>query len=132
LDESSGVISGITQSEEESIFAITATDANSCPGSRGYFLRVCPEMIFSPPSLPVGVAGIPYSQTISVSGIVAPFSFSITAGSLPDGLVLEEATGVISGTPTSGERFNFTITVVDKLNCTKSHDYTISVLSTHS
>ena len=133
LDESSGVISGIPEDAgETTVFAITATDTNSCPGSRGYFLRVCPEMIFSPTSLAVGVVGVTYNQTISVSGITAPYSFSITAGSLPDGLVLNSATGVVSGIPTSGGKFNFTISVVDKMSCTKSHDYTINVLSTHS
>lgn len=62
---------------------------------------------------PGGSVGNPYSQTFTVSGGTAPFTWSVTAGALPPGLNLNTATGVVSGTPTQVGTFNFTITVTD-------------------
>lgn len=66
----------------------------------------------SPNTLPNGTVATAYSQTITASGGVAPYGFSITAGSLPAGLSLSSG-GVLSGTPTAGGSFNFTVTALD-------------------
>ena len=66
----------------------------------------------SPGSLPNGTVAAAYSQTISASGGVAPYSFAITAGAVPAGLTLSPA-GTLSGTPTAGGTFNFTVTATD-------------------
>ena len=50
--------------------------------------------------LPEGFFGIPYGPvTLTEKDGRAPFTWSIAAGSLPSGLTLNPATGVISGTP---------------------------------
>jgi uncharacterized repeat protein (TIGR03803 family) len=64
-------------------------------------------------SLPTAYVGIPYSASIGVSGGVQPYKFSITAGSLPDGLTLNTSTGLISGAPTQAAASNFTVQVQD-------------------
>jgi putative Ig domain-containing protein len=65
-------------------------------------------------SLPDGVQNTPYSATVSASGGVGPYSWSITAGSLPAGLTLEASTGTISGTPkAAGGTSTFTVQVID-------------------
>ena len=66
----------------------------------------------SPTSVPSGTVAAAYSQTITASGGVAPYSFAVTAGALPAGLTLSSG-GVLSGTPTAGGTFNFTITATD-------------------
>ncbi|MGM9426711.1 beta strand repeat-containing protein [Hydrogenophaga sp. MI9] len=66
----------------------------------------------SPASLPGGTVAAAYSQTVTASGGVGPYSFSVTAGSLPAGLTLSSG-GVLSGTPTAGGTFNFTVTATD-------------------
>lgn len=52
-----------------------------------------------------GKVGIPYELDVSVyfSGTETPFTYSLQAGTLPDGLSLNTGTGVISGTPTTEE-----------------------------
>ena len=40
-------------------------------------------------------AGTAYSQTVTATGGVAPYSFAVTAGTLPAGLVLGTASGII-------------------------------------
>jgi hypothetical protein len=130
LDGSTGTLSG-TPTEENFVFLVfTAIDANACAGSRNYTLAICPLLVVSPSTLPHGDIGISYFQTISVSGGMAPYTFSVTAGSLPAGLTLDPATGVISGTPTQIETANFTITAVDAQTCAKSQDYTIDITDT--
>jgi hypothetical protein len=72
----------------------------------------CAGVIFNTaPTLPDGQATVPYSQTLSATG-VPPYSFAVTAGSLPGGLSLSSG-GALSGTPTVAGDFSFTITVTD-------------------
>jgi hypothetical protein len=55
--------------------------------------------ISSATPLPDGLAGIPYSQVLTASGGVTPYSWSIQNGALPAALKLNAATGAITGTP---------------------------------
>src|SRR5262249_29776253 len=48
---------------------------------------------------PDGRAGQPYTYTFTASGAPAP-SFALTSGTLPPGLLLDGASGVLAGTPT--------------------------------
>jgi len=52
-----------------------------------------------PSSLPDGVAGISYNQTLDATGGRAPYHWSVVAGSLPSGLQLGSQSGNITGVP---------------------------------
>ncbi|MFI7166554.1 YncE family protein [Rhodococcus erythropolis] len=58
-----------------------------------------------------GVVGQPYRHAFTVTGRPAPTA-AVTAGALPDGLTLS-AEGVLSGTPTTSGRFEFTVTATN-------------------
>ena len=78
---------------------------------------------------PNGTVGSPYTHTFLAGSGTAPYSFSITAGSLPPGLTLA-ATGVVTGTPTAPPgTFAFTVTVTDSLTTTASVNCSITILS---
>ena len=77
----------------------------------GFFFYMTESLAISPPeittsSLPNGEVGIFYSAVLSATGVPAP-SFTITQGSLPQGLTLNGA--AISGTPETAGTSTFTI-----------------------
>ncbi len=59
------------------------------------------------------VVGVPYSDTVRVSGGTGSYTFAIASNgqALPNGLTLGVATGVISGLPTRDSTWNFTVVV---------------------
>jgi len=59
-------------------------------------------------SLPKGVKGTYYSKTLRTFETIAPISWTIDSGSLPDGLSMNDV-GNISGTPELADTFNFTV-----------------------
>lgn len=68
----------------------------------------------------------PYSQTLLANGGAPPFRFSLSSSTLPAGLTLSAA-GVISGTPTVGGTFPFTILITDAANQTATLAYTLQI-----
>jgi hypothetical protein len=86
----------------------------------------CPTITLLPATLPNGTVGKDYNQTLTASGGTAPYTFAVTAGTLPPGLTLE-ATGQLHGTPTAAGTFNFTVTAIDANGCTGSQAYALTI-----
>ncbi|MDJ0754166.1 MAG: putative Ig domain-containing protein [Ardenticatenaceae bacterium] len=63
--------------------------------------------------LQTGIIGDSYSASLTASGGNAPYTWSITSGSLPPGLNLNLSTGIISGTPTAIGSYSFSIRATD-------------------
>jgi hypothetical protein len=60
--------------------------------------------------LPDGVSGTAYSQSLAYEGISwTPPVYSVLSGTLPTGLSLNTATGVVSGTPSATGAFTFVL-----------------------
>jgi Putative Ig domain len=81
-------------------------------------------------SLPAGNYGSPYTATVSATGGVAPFMWSIASGSLTPGLSLGSSTTrsvTISGTPTAQVDSSFTIMVTDSKGATATQPLTIAI-----
>lgn len=130
LDSATGVLSGTPTTANTYNFTVTATDSNypsTESGSQSYSLVVSGALPISPSSLPAATVGTAYSQTVTASGGVAPYTYTITAGSLPTGLSLAASTGVISGTPTTASTYSFTVTATDSIANTGARAYSIVV-----
>jgi large repetitive protein len=79
----------------------------------------------TPPQADIGAA---YSHAFPATGDTPPDVFDITVGTLPAGLTVAAATGVVSGTPTGpAGTSNFTIRVTDSTTATASVACSITV-----
>jgi hypothetical protein len=63
-------------------------------------------------SLPSGTVGTAYSAGLAASGGATPYTWTL-AGTLPDGLSLDSATGIIAGTPATADTYSFTVKATD-------------------
>ena len=77
------------------------------------------------PSLPAGQTGAPYSFTLSATGGLTPYTWSVTG--LPSSLTLNPSTGVISGTWNAAGNYTVTITVNDSSGQTASSQSSTSI-----
>jgi hypothetical protein len=130
LNSGTGVISGTPTVLGTSNFTVQVSNG-TCTQTQAYSITVnpsCPTITVSPVTLPNGIVGVSYSQTVTATGGTAPYTFAVTSGSLPAGLTLNASTGVISGTVTSATTSSFTITATDASSnaCTGSTAYSVS------
>ncbi len=126
LNTSTGLISGFPLATGTFNFTIKALTGNGCSGTQPFSLTInCPAIALS--TLPTPTPGSVYRQTVTVTPAGSGYSFAISAGTLPTGLMLNAATGVISGTPSSAGTFNFTITATGFGNCTGARAYSFTL-----
>ncbi len=89
------------------------------------------KLTISPSIIPPGQYGASYkAQTFKASGGKSPYTYSISAGSLPPGLSLSN-TGGLSGTPAAAGVYSFTITAKDagkgKDAISGTQDYSLNI-----
>ncbi|WP_439449035.1 putative Ig domain-containing protein [Stenotrophomonas sp. ATs4] len=124
---STGALSGTPTVAGTFNITVQATDGNGFTGSRVYSLVVnAPAITLAPATLAGGSGGVAYSQTLTATGGVGSYTYSLSAGALPPGIALSSA-GAISGTPTTTGTFNFTVTATDSVGFTGSQAYTFTV-----
>lgn len=68
-----------------------------------------------------------YSARLIARGGVAPYTYAIVGGALPDGLMLDAATGIISGTASAAGAFGFAVRVTDISGATSQKSFVIQV-----
>jgi hypothetical protein len=145
-NENAGSWSALAPLTLPSNYLIAEATAISCPvaefcvasgveaalgGSTGetlstFFANSAPVLSATTTSLPGATVGQPYSATLGATGGSGTDSFAVTAGSLPAGLSLAPATGVISGTPTGSGQDGF-VTSVTSPNPTQTVTSSLSI-----
>jgi large repetitive protein len=110
----------------------TGSTAVESEGSFFAYSAFAPTVTTS--SLPAATVGKPYSTTLQSSGGSGTGSWAVTLGSLPAGLTLNSATGVISGTPKANGQNGFVVTTTNagppSLSATASLSITIGAAPT--
>jgi hypothetical protein len=112
-----GVLTGTPAIATNGIYPITVTAANGVApdATQSFILYV--GLLVTTSSLPVAYVG-PYSATLHAIGGNPPYKWA-RFGTLPPGLHLNKATGVISGTPKAAGTYTFTVRVTDTKTKTK-------------
>ncbi|MGX5846181.1 putative Ig domain-containing protein [Mesorhizobium sp. PL10] len=139
---SSGLISGTPSAQGTVTFKVKSQDSTTISTGGVWFvtqditvvINAAPTIVVDPTTVPGGTVGVAYSgATMTGSGGTGPYTFTISAGSLPAGLTLNGTTGALSGTPTAGGLFNFTVQATDSstspgpFSGTRAYTLTIAV-----
>ncbi len=129
---SNGLLSGTPTTQGPATFTVRVMDGNGAVSQATYTLNTNSSLSFmvSPATLPSGQIGRAYSTALASSGGAGPYTYTVTSGALPLGIVLSSA-GVISGTPTVAGNFPFNIQVVDATNTAVSYSQSITISSSN-
>ncbi|MBL9114130.1 MAG: putative Ig domain-containing protein [Verrucomicrobiaceae bacterium] len=76
--------------------------------------------------LPSGAVNTAYNATFAATGGSTPYTWDVSAGALPDGITLSSS-GTLSGTPTEGGTFNFTVEVTDSSSASSTKAFVLNI-----
>lgn len=104
------------------------TYALTCGGTiSGFATLTVPAIEVTTSSLASASVGTAYSATLAEQNGLAPFTWTVTSGSLPAGLTLDPTTGAITGTPTAAGVSTFTVRVSDSESVPASASANLSI-----
>jgi hypothetical protein len=111
-------IDGFGDADNYAIYAITFNGRiylgfSSLDGAEVWRTGEMGTLSIAETSLDEGTVGDAYTETLSTNNGTSPMGWSVTSGSLPDGISLNAETGELTGTPTKAESFTFTVAVAD-------------------
>ena len=107
-----GIISGTPVTAGAYAFSVKATDSLGSFVTKSYSLTIKPSVSVPTATFTVGTIGVAYSKTLVATGGTAPYTWAITDGGLPTGLVLSSK-GVISGKPTESGTWGANVAATD-------------------
>jgi len=127
--------SAATSADNGSTFQVKIRNSAGQVTSTAATLRVTSTLAVTTTTLPGGTVGKSYLTSLQASSGTKPYTWSLSAGTLPTGLSLVSSTGVISGKPTSTGIHNLTVKVTDATSskpqtATKSLSITIAAVVT--
>ena len=126
---SAGVLSGTPTTAGSYPFTVNVIDANNGIATASITLVVTNALTLTFGTPPGGVVGTAYTDTLTAAGGTTPYTWSVSAGTLPAGITLNASTGVLAGTPTAGGTSSFTVKVTDANSKTATQATSITVLA---
>src|SRR5262245_12284450 len=136
LDTTTGAITGTPTVQGTTSHTFTLHDSSNpsqtVQQTLSLTINAAPAVLtITTTSLPAGTVGQAYNQTLQATGGTGSLTWSISAGTLPANLNLNQTTGAISGTPTAAGTSSFTVRVQDAggLADTQALSITINLLN---
>ena len=125
----SGVITGTPTAAGTTTFHVIASDSLGDQATQAYTVVINAPLTITTTTLAdwdQNLAG--YNQTVKTSGGTGTLTFGLQSGdSLPNGLSLNSASGVITGTPTTIGGATFHIVVADGVGAMATQGYTVHI-----
>ena len=129
LNASTGKITGSPSKAGTFNFTVKAKDKSGAAGTKSYTVKVTQTAVKG--DIPTSITRkATFTGTPKASGGASPYSWSVSAGKLPDGLKLNSSTGKITGSPSKAGTFNFTLKAKDKNGAAGTKAYTVKVTQT--
>lgn len=131
-----GLISGTPTTAGAFAFTVQVADASTPQQTAQASLSItvnpnpAQSLAITTGALPNATVGTAYNHPLAAAGGTTPYTWSVAAGALPNGLSLSTA-GLISGTPTAAGSFTFSVRVVDASTPQQSaqKQFTITIVS---
>jgi len=128
---STGGITGIPLVAGTSNFTARVTDSASVSATQTFSLTTGSGLtITTSVGLPAGTVGTFYSQDLTASGGLPPYSWSLISGTIPSGLSLSNV-GSITGTPTAAGILAFAAKVTDAALTSVTQSFILSIGSSN-
>ncbi|MFI2713245.1 putative Ig domain-containing protein [Micromonospora sp. NPDC018662] len=126
LNTTNGTLSGVPTIAGQYPFVVRVVDSAGQQASRLVTLEIRQAPSLQNAAPPLAEVGAIYSDQFTVVGGTAPFSWSVT-GTLPPGLTLNPATGLLSGRPTTAGAYPFTLRVTDAFGLSDTQQFRLIV-----
>ena len=133
---SAGTISGsgtftapkVTGNTSVIITAVSAADASSHAAAT---VTVVPQaqLAISTVALPGAYTAQPYNASISATGGITPYQWSLASGALPSGIQLQPSSGAVTGMTALAGSYPFTAKVTDSSGQSANLAFTLTVSS---
>ena len=111
-------------------FTARAIDGVGTIATKALTLVIAPPPLVINTASPLasGIVGTAYSQTLSATGGIAPYVWSVSAGSLPAGTTFSSA-GVLNGTLGTAGTYQFTARVTDSVSVVTTKVFAVTIAS---
>jgi len=125
-----GVLTGVPTAAGSFTFTVRVTDSLGATATKEFTLAILApgSLAVTTASLANAIVSVPYTATLTASGGAQPYTWTVSAGSLPAGFSLSAA-GVITGASATPGSFTFTIRAQDTTGASATRQFTIFVAS---
>jgi hypothetical protein len=131
ISSSTGVISGTASKAGSYSVTVTGKDTTGPTGSATFTWTVgsgtTNTVTVTNPGSQTGTVGTAVSLQIAASDSASGQTLTYSATGLPAGLSISSSTGLISGTPTTANTYNVTVTATDTTGATGSAAFTWTI-----